>query len=88
VKEWNPSFNMRISTNWRYNQIATELIVGYMPWGRSGIIMPAIKYMPPWMNNALSFELKYINIFGKNDFQGLGILRTKDMVVLTSQFNF
>jgi hypothetical protein len=88
VKKWNPSFNMRISTNWRYNQIATELIIGYIPWGRSGLIMPAIKYTPPWMNNALSFELKYINVFGKNDFKGLGILRRKDMVVLTSQYNW
>jgi hypothetical protein len=88
MKQWNPQFNMRISTNWRYNQIATELIVGYLPWGNSGIIMPAIKYMPPWLNKQLSFELKYIDIFGKSNFKGLGILRTKDMVVLTSQYNW
>jgi hypothetical protein len=87
-KQWNPAFNMRISTNWLYNLISTELVVGYMPWGRSGLIMPAVKYMPPWLNKKLSFELKYINIFGKNDFQGLGILRKKDMVLLTSQFDW
>ncbi len=88
VKQWNPSFNMRISTNWRYNQIATELIVGYIPWGNSGIIMPAIKYMPPWLNKQLSFELKYIDIFGKSNFKGLGILQKKDMIVFTTQFNW
>jgi hypothetical protein len=88
VKEWNPSFNMRISTNWRYNQISTELIVGYIPWGRSGLVMPAVKYVPPVLNNQLSFELKYIGVFGKNDFEGLGILRKKDMIVLTSQLNW
>jgi hypothetical protein len=88
VKQWNPSFNMRISTNWFYNMISTELVAGYIPWGRSGLLMPAVKYTPPFLNKQLSFELKYINIFGKNKFEGLGILRTKDMVILTSQFNW
>lgn len=87
-KKWNPAFNLRISTNWLYNLISTEIIAGYMPWGKSGLVMPAVKYMPPWLNRKLSFELKYINVFGKNDFQGLGILRHKDMVVLTSQFDW
>ena len=87
-KQWNPAFNMRISTNWLYNLISTELVAGYMPWGRSGLVMPAVKFMPPWFNKKLSFELKYINIFGKNNFQGLGILRKKDMVLLTSQFDW
>jgi hypothetical protein len=88
LQQWNPSFNMRIGTTWRYGQISTEVIGSYMPWGRSGLIMPIVKYNPPWLNQRLSFELRYINVFGKNNFQGLGILRTKDMVVLTSQFNW
>jgi len=88
MPQWNPSFNMRISTNWFYNLISTELIVSYTPWGKSGSIMPAVKYMPPWLNKRLSFELKYINIFGKNDFQGMGIFRTKDMLILTSQLDW
>jgi hypothetical protein len=87
VRQWNPSFNMRISTNWLYNLIYTDLTFGYMPWGKSGLIMPSIKYMPSWMNNAFSFELKYIGIFG-DKFKGLGILRSKDMVVFTTQFNW
>ena len=87
-KQWNPSFNMSISTNWLYNKISTQLIASYMPWGRSGLIMPVVKYTPAWLNEALSVELRYINVFGKNDFKGLGILRTKDMVVLTTQYNW
>jgi hypothetical protein len=87
MKQWNPSFNMRISTNWLYNLISTEIIFGYMPWGGSGIIMPAVKYMPPWLNQKLSFELKYIGVFG-NSFKGVGILNTKDMLVLTAQFDW
>jgi hypothetical protein len=86
-KQWNPSFNMRISTNWLYNLISTELVAGYIPWGHSGLIMPAVKYMPPWLNKKLSFELKYIGIYG-NQFKGLGILRSKDMVVFTTQFDW
>ncbi|MBI5585241.1 MAG: hypothetical protein HY892_15625 [Deltaproteobacteria bacterium] len=81
-------FNGRISTNWLYNRIATELVVSYWPWGNSGLVMPAVKYMPGWLNQKFSFELKYIGVFGDNDYEGLGILRTKDMVVLTTQFNF
>jgi hypothetical protein len=88
LRKWNPTFNMRISTNWRYNQISTELIAGYSPWGRSGVLMPIVKYTPPLWNDKLSFELRYINIFGKNNFQGLGILRSKDMVVLTTQYSW
>jgi hypothetical protein len=88
LQQWNPSFNMRIGTTWRYGQISTEVIGTYMPWGKSGLLMPVVKYMPPWLNQRLSFELRYINVFGKNNFQGLGVLQTKDMIVLTSQFNW
>lgn len=87
-RKWNPSFNTRISTSWLYNLISTELIVGYIPWGHSGLIMPAVKYMPPWLNKSLSFELKYIGIYAGSKYKGLGILETKDMVVLTTQFNW
>ena len=86
--EWNPAFNMRISTNWHYNLFSTSLIVGYIPWGDSGLIMPSVGYTPAWFNESLSFQLQYINIFGSNDFEGLGIFRKKDMVVLTTQFNW
>jgi len=86
--KWNPSFNLSIGTNWLYNMFSTQLVVGYTPWGRSGLLMPSVKYMPPWLNQRLSFELKYINVYGKNNFTGLGIFRTKDMVVLTSQFDW
>jgi hypothetical protein len=87
LKQWNPSFNMRISTNWLYNLISTELIVGYLPWGNSGLVMPAVKYNPPWLNQKISFELKYIGVFG-NKFKGPGILRSKDMIVFTTQFDW
>jgi hypothetical protein len=81
-------FNGRISTNWLYNRIATELVVSYWPWANSGLIMPAVKWMPGWLNQKFSFELKYIGVYGDSDYKGLGILRDKDMIVLTSQFNF
>ena len=88
IREWNPKFNMRISTNWLYNLISTELVASYLPWGNSGLIMPAVKYTPPWLNQKLSLELKYINVFGDNNSEGLGILRSKDMIVLTTQFDW
>ena len=85
---YQQTYNARLSSNWFYNRLAGEIIASYNPWGNSGLLMPAVKYMPGWMNQAFSFELKYINVFGDNDYEGLGILREKDMVVLTTQFNF
>jgi hypothetical protein len=86
--KWNPSFAVNISTNWLYNLISTGLIVSYMPWGHSGLIMPSVKYTPPWLNNSFSAELKYIGIYGGSKYKGLGILETKDMIVLTTQFQW
>ena len=63
VKKWNPSFNMRISTNWLYNLISTELIAGYIPWGNSGLIMPAVKYMPSWLNQSAFIRIKVYRTF-------------------------
>jgi hypothetical protein len=88
LKQWNPSFTVRISTNWLYNVIATDLVAGYIGFGNSGLIIPTVKWMPKWWNSKFSAELKYINIFGDNDYEGLGIFRQKDMVVLTTQFTF
>jgi hypothetical protein len=50
--------------------------------------MPVVKWLPSWWDKAFSAELRYINIFGDNDYEGLGIFRQKDMVVLTTQINF
>ena len=50
--------------------------------------MPLIKWMPAWKNKAFSAELRYIGIFGDNDYEDLGMFRQKDMVVLTTQLNF
>lgn len=87
-KKWNPNITGRLSTNWRYNQIETDIIASYFPWGESGLIMPYVQYTLPWYNQAMSAEIRYIDIFGRNNYQGLGILRYKDMVVLTLQFNW
>jgi hypothetical protein len=87
LKEWNPAFNLRIATTWRYGQISTEVITSYLPWGSSGLFMPVVKYTLPWLDQKISAELRYINVFG-DDYEGLGILNTKDMIVLTTQFNW
>ena len=88
VEKWTPSFNGRISTNFFYNKLSTEMIFSYAPKDKSGLFMPVAKYTPSWQNKALSFELRYIRVFGESNYSGLGMLQEKDMVVLTSQFNF
>ena len=85
---YHAGFNMRVSTSWLYNKIATDIILGYDTFGNSGLVMPSVTYTPAWQNNQLSFQLKYIGIYGDNNYEGLGIFRKKDLVLLTTQFNF
>jgi hypothetical protein len=88
LKSYKPSIGGRITTNWFYNLIQTDLIVSYGFKGKDGLIMPLIKWTPAWKNRAFSAELRYIGLFGDNDYEDLGMFRQKDMVVLTTQFNF
>ena len=88
VPNYHASFNVRISTNWYYNRLATELVFGYDTFGNSGLFMPAITWKPGWMNQKFSAELKYIGIYGDNDYSGISMFRKKDMFILTTQFNF
>ena len=88
VPNYHASFNLRISTNWYYNRLATDVVFGYDTFGNSGMFMPSVKWMPGWMNSKFSAELKYIGIYGDNDYEGLGMFRKKDMLILTTQFNF
>ena len=85
---YHAGFNIRISTNWYYNRLSTEVVFGYDTFGNSGLFMPAIKWMPGWLNQKFSAELKYIGLYGDSNYEGLGIFRKKDMVILTTQFNF
>jgi hypothetical protein len=88
VKKYRPTIGGRITTNWFYNVIQTDLIVSYGFEGKDGLIMPLIKWVPAWKDKAFSAELRYIGIFGDNDYEDLGMLRQKDMIVLTTQLNF
>lgn len=88
LPSYKPSVSGRITTNWLYNVIQTDLIVAYNFKSESGLFMPLIKWTPSWRDKAFSAELRYIGIFGDNDYEDLGMFRQKDMIVLTTQFNF
>lgn len=83
-----PRFNGRISTNWLYNRWSTSITFSYWPWGNSGLIIPAIKWTPGWQNNRFSAKLEYIYVYGDSPYEGLGIFRTKSMILLETQLNF
>lgn len=85
---YQAQFNLRISTNWYYNRLSTDLVVGYGTFGNSGLFMPAVKYTPGWWNQKFSAELKYIGIYGQSNYEGVGIFKQKSMTVLTTQLNF
>ena len=88
IKEADLKFNLLLSTNWLYNEISTSLLVGYWTYGNSGVVIPTIKYTPPWRNGKFSFALQYVNIYGNNNYEGLGIYKHKDLLVLTSQYDW
>ncbi|GAB6146644.1 DUF1302 family protein [Desulfocicer niacini] len=88
LPSYNPRFAINLSTNWFYDLIGTSVVVQCYPKSKSGLIMPTITYKHPWLNEALTFELKYINVFGEDRYSDIGIMKDKDMVLLTTQFNF
>lgn len=88
LKQYQSSFNGRLSTNFFYNKIDTEVIFSYSPTWKAGLLMPQIKYTPSWNDKALSFALKYIRIFGESNYSGLGMFQEKDMLIFTTQVNF
>jgi hypothetical protein len=85
---YHAAFNIRISTSWFYNKIGTALVFGYDTFGDSGIVMPSISYTPARFKDNLAFTLQYIGIYGDSKYEGIGILKNKDMIVLTTQYNF
>ena len=90
IPTWRPNLGCRISTNWFYNILATEVIFSYT-WGEegdSGLFMPIVKWTPSWNNDMFSAELRYIGIFGESRLEDIGMFKDRDMVVLTTQINF
>ena len=90
IPTWRPNLGCRVSTNWFYNILATEVIFSYT-WGEegdSGLFMPVVKWTPSWNNDMFSAELRYIGIFGDSNLEDIGMFKDRDMVVLTTQINF
>jgi hypothetical protein len=88
VPNYHAGFNGKISTSWLYNKIGTTIIFGYDTQANSWLFMPFVSYTPAWQNEKLSFEIRYIGIAADSKYDGLGFYRNKDMVLLTTQFNF
>jgi hypothetical protein len=88
MPNYSANFAVKVSTNWFYNRLVTDLIASYNTFGNSGTIMPSVKWQPGWLNQKFTAELKYIGVYGSSNYQGYGIFKNKDMVVLTTQFNF
>ena len=75
------------STNYDFNKYQYALTVIYNSES-CGLIQPSFTYAPPWMNNKWSFKLQYSSVFGPDYSYPYGLLKEKDMVVLTTQFIF
>ncbi|HQB31054.1 MAG TPA: hypothetical protein PLO86_09805, partial [Syntrophales bacterium] len=87
IRREDHEFLLNVGTSFDYNRYSVGVTVIYNTQDH-GAVMPSVKFVPDFMNKAFSFELKYINIFGDSDYEGLGLFRQKDMVVLTSQWSF
>ncbi len=79
---------MSLGTNYNFGMYALDLTSLYN-MGNNGLIQPSFTYNPDWMNRKWSFKLSYANVFGDHNYDlPYGILREKDLVVLTTQFSF
>jgi hypothetical protein len=85
---YHAAFNGKIGTTWLYNKIGTSIIVGYDTQANAFLFMPDVSFTPALWNEKLSFDLHYVGVSANSDYNGLGIFREKNLVVLTSQFNF
>jgi hypothetical protein len=56
--------------------------------GGSGLVSPSFTYAPDWMNRKWSFKLAYTAIYGPDYAYPYGLMKEKDLVVLTTQFSF
>jgi hypothetical protein len=88
IPNYSANFACNISTDWFYSIFNTGVIFAYNTFGNSGLFMPSITWKPGLWNQRFTAELKYIGLYGDSNYEGLGIFRKKDMVVLTTQFNF
>ena len=87
---WDPGFSMRVSTQW-FHLLTTQLMGFYNLGSEGGAIVPSVKYEPNWMKNrgfVWSFNLQYVRVYGKSDYDGIGIMQQNDMATFTTQFNF
>jgi len=87
-KKYHAAFNARVSTNWFYNKLETEVIAGYDTWGDTFLVIPSATYKPAKFNDNLSFNLKYIGIMSRSNYVPLGFWKGKDMIMFTTQYNF
>lgn len=86
--KYNPSIGINLSTSWFYGLLETRLIASYGFNNNDGLIMPIVKWIPSWRDNAFSAEFRYIGIYGDSNYEGIGMFKEKDMAVLTLQYNF
>ncbi len=75
------------STNYNFGKYSYDLTVIYNS-EECGLVQPSFTYVPDWMNRQWSFKLQYSIVFGPDYSYPYGLLKEKDMVVLTTQFSF
>ncbi len=88
LPSWQGNFNLDIKTNWFYNNLETGLTAGYGTFGNSILLVPRVKWMPGWWDKKFSAELRYIYVDADSRYEGLGVWKDKNYVLLQTQFNF
>ncbi|MCX8021735.1 MAG: hypothetical protein N2745_03075 [Syntrophorhabdaceae bacterium] len=88
LPSWQGNFNMQIRTNWFYNKLETSLTGGYGTFGNSWLLVPRIKWTPGWLNKKFSADLRYVYVDADNRYEGLGVWKDKNYILLQTQFNF
>lgn len=87
IEEFDHNFIGQIGTNYNYGMYTYSLTLVYNTQGQ-GIIQPSFTYVPDILNRNLSFNLKYVAFLANTEdsFAGYGLVRDKDLVILTTEF--
>lgn len=81
------TLSLRMSTVYQAATIAPSLVLIYQPHQRAGAIVASLGLTAPW-EERLTAELRYVAVMGDSTYNGLGLFRRKDFVMLSVRYGF
>jgi hypothetical protein len=81
------TLSLRMSTVYQAATLSPSLLLIYQPHQQAGAIVASLGLAAPW-DERLSAELRYVAVLGDSWYDGLGVFRRKDFVMLSVRYGF